>query len=207
MQRSRLILQLHLENHLLELYEEEFHKRKSECIQRYFLWGDQLGISQTFDLEAVYQLLAPWLDICFIRDVFRLIIFNFIHLGMVNALTICGMRQMEGEVEWHWFLYINAHQLNSWEKFHNLRNHLLFRHLRWPKQESVCGICNAVCPSQSWAFGNNHKFFERGHSEMKADSIHSSIERAKRSTKVYHPSQWDTVVSMAEKEILILWSH
>jgi hypothetical protein len=45
----------------------------------------------------------------------------------------------------------------------------------------------------------NHKFFERGHSEMEADSIHSSIERAKRSTKVYHPSQWDTVVSMARK--------
>ena len=50
---------------------------------------------------------------------------------------------------------------------------------------------------QSWAFGNNHKFFERVHSEMKADFIHSFIERAKRSTKVYHPSQWDTVVSMA----------
>jgi hypothetical protein len=32
---------------------------------------------------------------------------------------------------------------------------------------------------------------------MKADFIHSFIERAKRSTKVYHPSQWDTVVSMA----------
>jgi hypothetical protein len=34
---------------------------------------------------------------------------------------------------------------------------------------------------------------------MEADSIHSSIERANRSTKVYHPSQWDTVVSMARK--------
>jgi hypothetical protein len=32
---------------------------------------------------------------------------------------------------------------------------------------------------------------------MKADFIHSFIERAKRSTKVYHPFQWDTVVSMA----------
>ncbi|XP_052075475.1 uncharacterized protein LOC127712922 [Mytilus californianus] len=45
----------------------------------------------------------------------------------------------------------------------------------------------------------NHKFFERGHSEMEADSIHSSVKRAKKSTKVYHPSQWDTVVSMARK--------
>ena len=29
--------------------------------------------------------------------------------------------------------------------------------------------------------------------------FHSSIERAKRSTKVYNPSQWDTFVSMARK--------
>ena len=46
----------------------------------------------------------------------------------------------------------------------------------------------------------NHKFFERGHSEMESDSIHSAIEFAKRNTKVYVPSQWDTVVSMARKK-------
>ena len=46
----------------------------------------------------------------------------------------------------------------------------------------------------------NHKFFERGHSEMEADSIHSSVERAKKSTNVYHPSQWNTVVSIARKK-------
>jgi len=50
----------------------------------------------------------------------------------------------------------------------------------------------------------NHKFFERGHSEMEADSIHSSVERAKKSTKVYHPLQWDTVVSMARKKNLYI---
>ncbi|CAC5378891.1 unnamed protein product [Mytilus coruscus] len=46
----------------------------------------------------------------------------------------------------------------------------------------------------------NHKFFERGHSEMEADSIHSAVERAKKNTQIYHPSQWDTVVSMARKK-------
>jgi len=43
----------------------------------------------------------------------------------------------------------------------------------------------------------NHKFFERGHSEMEADSIHSAIERAKKNSQIYNPSQWDTVVAMA----------
>ena len=46
----------------------------------------------------------------------------------------------------------------------------------------------------------NHKFFERGHSEMESDSIHSAIEFAKRNTKVHVPSQWDTVVSMTRKK-------
>ncbi|KAK3090584.1 hypothetical protein FSP39_012887 [Pinctada imbricata] len=45
----------------------------------------------------------------------------------------------------------------------------------------------------------NHKFFEKGHSEMESDSIHAAVERAKRNTNVYHPSQWDTVVSMARQ--------
>jgi len=38
----------------------------------------------------------------------------------------------------------------------------------------------------------NHKFFESGHSQMESDSIHSSIEHAKRNTKVYVPSEWET---------------
>ena len=46
----------------------------------------------------------------------------------------------------------------------------------------------------------NHKFFEKGHSEMESDSIHAAVERAKRNTNVYHPSQWDTVVSMARQK-------
>lgn len=46
----------------------------------------------------------------------------------------------------------------------------------------------------------NHKFFERGHSEMESDSIHSAIEFAKRNTTVHVPSQWDTIISMARKK-------
>ncbi|CAC5402475.1 unnamed protein product [Mytilus coruscus] len=46
----------------------------------------------------------------------------------------------------------------------------------------------------------NHKLFECGHSEMEADSIHSAVERAKKNTQIYNPSQWDTVVSMARKK-------
>lgn len=45
---------------------------------------------------------------------------------------------------------------------------------------------------------------------MEADSIHASIERAKRSTKVCNPSQWDTIVSIATKRnpyIVILLNY
>lgn len=46
----------------------------------------------------------------------------------------------------------------------------------------------------------NQKFFERGHSQMESDSVHSSIETAKRRTSVYVPSQWHTVVSLARRK-------
>ena len=45
----------------------------------------------------------------------------------------------------------------------------------------------------------NHKFFERGHSQMESDSIHSSIETAKKLTPVYVPSMWSTVISLARR--------
>ena len=34
---------------------------------------------------------------------------------------------------------------------------------------------------------------------MESDSIHSAVEHAKKNTKVYHPSHWDTIISMARK--------
>ena len=45
----------------------------------------------------------------------------------------------------------------------------------------------------------NQNFFERGHSEMEADSMHSAIEQAKKCTSIFVPSQWATVISMARK--------
>ena len=46
----------------------------------------------------------------------------------------------------------------------------------------------------------NHKFLERGHSHMAYDSVHSAIEKAKKHTSVYLPSQWSTVISMVRKK-------
>ena len=46
----------------------------------------------------------------------------------------------------------------------------------------------------------NHKYFERGHSQMESDSIHSTIEAAKKKTSVYVPSQWNTVISLARRK-------
>ena len=46
----------------------------------------------------------------------------------------------------------------------------------------------------------NHKFFERGHSHMESDTIHSSIEHAKKNTPVYVPSNWNTVILKARQK-------
>ena len=45
----------------------------------------------------------------------------------------------------------------------------------------------------------NHKFLESGHSQMECDSIHSTIETAKKKTSVFMPSQWNTVISLARR--------
>lgn len=46
----------------------------------------------------------------------------------------------------------------------------------------------------------NQKFFESSHSQMKSDSVHAAIEVAKKRTKVYVPSQWETVVNFARRQ-------
>ena len=46
----------------------------------------------------------------------------------------------------------------------------------------------------------NHKFLESGHFTMESDSIHAAIETAKKNTRIYVPSQWDTVIAMARKK-------
>ena len=45
----------------------------------------------------------------------------------------------------------------------------------------------------------NQKYFERVHSEMEADSMHSAIEQAKKCTSFFVPSHWATLISMARK--------
>ena len=46
----------------------------------------------------------------------------------------------------------------------------------------------------------NHKFFERGHSHMESDAIHSSIEHGKTNTSVHVPSNWNTVILKARQK-------
>lgn len=44
------------------------------------------------------------------------------------------------------------------------------------------------------------KFLESGHSQMECDSIHATIENAKRKTEIHAPCEWDTVIRMARKK-------
>ena len=43
----------------------------------------------------------------------------------------------------------------------------------------------------------DQKFLESGHSHMELDSLHSTIERAKKTGKIFIPSQWNTVIQTA----------
>ena len=43
------------------------------------------------------------------------------------------------------------------------------------------------------------KFLESGHTQMECDSMHSSIEHAKKRTSIFVPDQWDTVIHMARR--------
>ena len=45
----------------------------------------------------------------------------------------------------------------------------------------------------------DHKFMESGHSHMEVDSVHSTIERAKKAGPIYAPSQWYTAARMARR--------
>ena len=46
----------------------------------------------------------------------------------------------------------------------------------------------------------DHKFLERGHIHMECDSMHAAIEFANSKTKIFTPSQWETVISMARRK-------
>lgn len=45
----------------------------------------------------------------------------------------------------------------------------------------------------------DHKFLESGHTHMEVDSMHAAVEFAKKKTKFFVPSQWDTVLQMARR--------
>ena len=45
----------------------------------------------------------------------------------------------------------------------------------------------------------NNKYLETGHTQMEVDSIHASIELAKKGVKVYVPHEWQTVIHMARR--------
>ena len=45
----------------------------------------------------------------------------------------------------------------------------------------------------------DHKFLESVHCHMECDSMHSAVEHAKKSTPIYTPYQWDTVLRQARR--------
>ena len=54
-----------------------------------------------------------------------------------------------------------------------------------------------------WAVSNtqvdviDQKFFESGHSYLKADSIHAKIEQTAKKSMVYTPDEWEAIIKKA----------
>ena len=46
----------------------------------------------------------------------------------------------------------------------------------------------------------DHKYLEAGHTQMECDSMHATIEHAKRTNNIYIPSQWDTIIYNARRK-------
>lgn len=44
------------------------------------------------------------------------------------------------------------------------------------------------------------KFLESGHTQMEADSIHSTIEKCKRDATIYSPEEWPTLIRQARRK-------
>lgn len=44
------------------------------------------------------------------------------------------------------------------------------------------------------------KFLESGHTQMEADSMHSTIERAKKNISIYSPEEWHTILRIARRD-------
>ena len=61
------------------------------------------------------------------------------------------------------------------------------------------GLLHLVAKDESSLNTINHKLFASGHSQMESDTIHSTLENAKRKTSVYVPSQENTFISLARK--------
>uniref|UniRef100_H3A4G0 Uncharacterized protein n=1 Tax=Latimeria chalumnae TaxID=7897 RepID=H3A4G0_LATCH len=54
----------------------------------------------------------------------------------------------------------------------------------------------------------DHKFLEKGHTEMEGGSMHSAIENAAKKNEICHPYKWHSVARLARKKgSLYIFKH
>ena len=80
------------------------------------------------------------------------------------------------------------------------------RWMWWSKPQHICGSvdppsckCDIPCDSDG--------LFLKGHTENEADTVHSTIERAKNDKKVYLPSEWPVVLQNTPTERFDIITH
>ena len=66
-------------------------------------------------------------------------------------------------------------------------------------QYVACAMLHTLSLVSSSLKTINHKFLLAGHSQMECDSVHSSIETAKKKTDVFVPSEWNNIIKLSRR--------
>ena len=177
--------------------------RKAECQQakaadKFTASMDKTKVVVTFDLQSVLQI--PSMDVSPLYHSRKLCFYNFtIHNAIEphDAYCYCWT-EVEGK-------------RGSCETGTCLYNYLK----KLPEEVTEVTLYSDTCGGQNrnknvaalllYAVQKTHistihqKFLESGHTEMKVDSMHSAIERAKRYVPVYTALDWHTIFRNARR--------
>jgi hypothetical protein len=182
---------------------EEHQKRKTlargeKDLDKSFAKKKHTYHAATFDLEAVLPVPCSLVSQVYYKR--KLSCYNLSVYSLADGKTTCFMwNESEGkrgscEIATCLLLYLKS--LPS-------ANHVCFFSDSCPGQNRNRFVFAALLHAVVTLPNINildHKYLESGHTQMECDSVHSTIERAKRLTSVYVPSQWDTIVRMARRK-------
>ena len=189
-----------LENSYVQHQERKKRAREEKAKDKCRAKSDPTFYAATFDLEAVLTTPCSLVGELYYKR--KLSCYNLSFYSLGNGVGTCYLwdetHGNRGSCEVGTCLISHLNSLSN--KTSSIKEITLY--------SDTCGGQNRnqyvaaallFCIQQNQLSCINQKFFERGHSNMECDTIHSTVEHAKKRTSVYVPSQWETVISLARK--------